>query len=108
MLQLHAVPIAAGHGRGGAHIDAHAGERALGVARKILGQGGYHARSGLEQDDVRAAWVDPAEIIGQCLAGDLGDGPGHFHAGRAAADDDEGEQTLPLGIIVGELGLLEC
>ena len=41
------------------------------------------------------------------LARDLGDGPGHFDAGRSPTDDDESEQTLPLGIVAGELGLLE-
>jgi hypothetical protein len=81
----------------------------LGVARKILGQGRQDARTGLEQNDARAARIDSAKILGQGLAGNLGDGPGHFDAGRSSTDDDEGQQTLPLGIIIaGKLGLLEC
>ena len=55
-----------------------------------------------------AARVDPTEILGQRLARDVGDRPGHLDAGCAAADDDEGEQALPLGVIVRELGSLEC
>ena len=54
------------------------------------------------------ARVDPPEIIGQRLARDVGDRPGHLDAGCAAADDDEGEQPLPLGVVVRELGSLEC
>src|SRR5262249_6659658 len=61
----------------------------------------------LEQDDAGAARIDPPKVLGQGLARDLGDGPGHFDAGRSPADDDESEQTLPLGIVAGELGLLE-
>ncbi len=38
---------------------------------------------------------------------DLGDGACHFHAGWAAADDREGEQTPLLGLVVGDLGTLE-
>src|SRR5262249_13089799 len=38
---------------------------------------------------------------------DLGDGPRHFDAGCSSTDDDESEQTLPLGFIAGELGVLE-
>src|SRR5215467_12071807 len=67
------------------------------------------ARTGLEQNDARAARIDSAKILGQGLAGNLGDGPGHFDAGRSSTDDDEAQQTLPLGIIIaGKLGLLEC
>ena len=39
------------------------------------------------------ARIDAAEIGGQRLPRDLGDGAGHFDAGGAAADDDEGEQA---------------
>ena len=108
MIHVHPARIATDHAGGGPDIDPHAGERALGIARQVLGQGRNDARTGLDQDDARISGVDPAEIVGQGLAGDLGDGARHLDAGRSSADDDEGEQTLPLGIITGELGPFEC
>ena len=44
---------------------------------------------------------------GQRLAGDFRDRAGHLDAGRAAADDHEGQQPRALGLVVRELGLLE-
>ena len=41
------------------------------------------------------------------VVGEFGDLPGHFHAGRTGADDDEGQQLLPPLRVVGPLGLLE-
>jgi hypothetical protein len=41
------------------------------------------------------------------VPGQFGDGPGQFHPGRAAADDDEGQQPLPLFGISAVFGLLE-
>ena len=38
--------------------------------------------------------IDVAEVVAQRDAGELGDGAGHLHAGRAAADHDEGEEAL--------------
>src|SRR5262249_57387703 len=80
---------------------------ARGRREKLWGQGGRAGRPRLEQDDAGAARIDPPKVLGQGLARDLGDGSGHFDAGRSPTDDDESEQTLPLGIVVGELGLLE-
>src|SRR5262249_1105685 len=74
---------------------------------RTVGEGGRVGGTRLEQDDAGAARIDPPKVLGQSLARDLGDGPGHFDAGRSPTDDDESEQTLPLGIVVGELGLLE-
>ena len=108
MVQRDTTPIATGHARGGPHVHAHAGEGALGISGKILGQGRQQARACLEQNDARTAGIDPAKIVGQCLPRNLSDGPSHFDPGRSSADDDKREQTLPFGFLVRELGVLEC
>ena len=96
------------HARRGPHVDAHPLQRARGIVRQILRQGGQHPRAGFEQDDAGRARIDPPEIVGQCLARDIGDRPRHFDACCTAADDDESEEPLPLGVVVHKLGLLEC
>src|SRR5207245_11518654 len=53
MVQRDTTPIATGHARGGPHVHAHAGEGALGISGKILGQGRQQARACLEQNDAR-------------------------------------------------------
>ena len=78
-----------------------------GIVRQIVREDRQHARSGLDQDDARRARIDAAEIHGQRLARDLGDGARHLDAGRAAADDDEGQEAALLGLIGRKLGLLE-
>ena len=81
---------------------------ALRIVGQTLRQGRKHARPGLEQDDARRARIDAAEILGDGVARDLGDGAGHLDAGRAGADDHEREQPPPLGLVVGQFRLLEC
>ncbi len=39
----------------------------------------------------RVARVDVAEVVAERVVGDLGQRSGHFDAGGAAADEDEGE-----------------
>jgi len=43
----------------------------------------------------------------QCATRDFGDGAGHFHAGGAAADNDEGEEPFALGVVFDHLRPLE-
>ncbi len=42
------------------------------------------------------------------MARNLRDGARHLDPGCAGADNDEGQQPPPLGLVLGELGLLEC
>ena len=60
-----------------------------------------------DQHDACGARIDAPEIGGQSLPCDLGDGAGHFDAGGAAADNDEGKQPLLLVRIGHDLGLLK-
>ena len=50
-----------------------------------------HPRRGLDEDDVRFRGIDAPEISAHRGAADVGDRAGQLDAGRAAADDDEGE-----------------
>ena len=51
--------------------------------------------------------IDAAEIVTQGSARHLGDRPGHFDPRSAAADNDEGEQAHPLGVILNHFRPLE-
>src|SRR5262249_27549631 len=53
-------------------------------------------RPGLNENDPRAARVDGAEVGCECSLRQFRDGAGHLHAGRAAADHDEVQQTAAL------------
>jgi len=46
-----------------------------------------NARARFQQDDARRAWIDAAEIARQRQPRDLCGRAGHFHAGRATANE---------------------
>ena len=73
-------------------LDAELLQRTLRVGRQVFGKARQHARTGLDQHDARLVRVDVAEVRRQRVARQLGDGAGEFDAGRAGADDDEGQQ----------------
>ena len=84
-------------------------ELLAGRRREVLGVAGQDPGAGLEEDHPRPGRVEPVELAGQVVAGDLGEGPGQLDAGRPAADDDErGPLATPprvglaLGRLVGE------
>src|SRR5215207_8098200 len=79
--------------------NAEGRKRARGFARQRGRVGGQHAVGGLDQQDSGPTGVDGAELAAQRAAGELGDLAGHLDAGRAGADDDEGEQrSAPVGV----------
>ena len=87
-------------------LDAEAFQRALRIGREIVGKARQHARAGLDQHDARLVGVDVAEVGRQRVARQFGDGAGEFDAGRAGADDDEGQQRgapLRIGLALGAL-----
>ncbi len=47
------------------------------------------------------------EVAGERLPRHFGDGAGHLHAGRPAADDDECQEAPALALVTRQLGLLE-
>ena len=98
-----------GHQRLGAHLDAQAPQLLLGLRAQALGIGGQEPRPALEQHDRGLAGIDVAEVPAQRVPPDLGDGARHLDAGRAAADDDEGQVGMaadrvgfPLRVLEGE------
>ena len=81
-------------------------QRALRIGREIVGKARQHARACLDQHDARLARIDMAEVARQRVLCEIGDGAGEFDAGRAGADDDEGEQRrapLRIGLALGAL-----
>ena len=73
-------------------LDADTFQRALRIGREIVGEACQHARAGLDQHHACLVGVDVAEVRRQRVARQFGDGAGEFDAGRAGADDDEGQQ----------------
>ena len=61
----------------------------------------------LDQDDAGAAWVYGAEIGCERALRELGNGTGHLHPGRSAADHDEVEKATPLVRIPHRFGTFE-
>ena len=60
-----------------------------GAAGKIFRIGGKDMRSAFDEMNASAARIDGAEILGQGVTADFGEGSGEFHSGRPAADDHE-------------------
>ena len=74
------------------HLDAELFELLERLLAQRLGHGLQHARAALDQQHLRAAGVDVAELARQRVLGDLGQRAGHFHARGTGADHHEGEQ----------------
>ena len=64
-------------------------------------------RSGLDEDDPRRGRVDMAKVAGERRLGELGERPGELDPGRAAADDDKGQEPAALGIVLAVFGAFE-
>ena len=100
--------VDAGDARPGPDVHPQALELSPGLLGEVVGVGREHARHALDQDDARVARVDVLELPGQGLTRDLGERAGDLDAGRAAADDDEGQplaavlRIVALGHLVGE------
>ena len=57
------------------------------------GKGRKQALARLDKHDARVGRIDVAKVPAQRHARQLGNGAGHLHAGRSAANHDEGEQA---------------
>ncbi len=104
---IGAAGIAACHLDTEADIHAHAAQCRQGVGRQVLGQRREQSRPGLDEHHICLGRIDPSEIVTQRVARDLGNRSGHLDPGRAAPDDDEGQQPDLLVAIRGKLRLLE-
>jgi hypothetical protein len=107
LLDVEAVLVDVGDHRAELDLDPDLVQLPAGPPAEPLAERGKHDRGGVEQDDPRGRRVDVPEVLAQRAVRQLGDLPGHLHAGRAGADDDEGQQPVDLGLVGGELGELE-
>ena len=90
------------------HLHAQAARvTRLADVRSDSGKVVQNRRARLHQQDARGCGIDVVELLLQRLPRDLRERAGQLHAGRAAADDDEGQQR-PLAVAIGlALGPLE-
>ena len=91
----------------GPHLDAEALELGPRALRLRGDEAAEDARRALEQDHARSLRVDAAELAVERVLRDLAHRPRHLDAGRAAADDDEGEPGIALRVDGRALGALE-
>src|SRR5262249_41177256 len=70
-------------------------------------EGRKHAIGCLHEHDARSRWIERAKLTRETVLGQLGDRAGQFHAGRTAADDDEGKPGPPLRFVLTALRGLE-
>ena len=80
--------------RVGFDIHAEMDELPLGFFRKAGRQMRQDARSAFEQNDVRLRGINAAEIQIHHRARQFGEGAGEFHAGRPAANHDNGHEPV--------------
>ena len=99
--------VAGGDGLVQDDLGAHPFERASRIIGECRVEDGKNARTRLDKDDSRVARIDVAEIGRESTLGKLGYRAGHLHAGRAAADHDEGQEPSALRLVRFGLGALE-
>ena len=75
-------------------LHAHLLQPRLRLLAELLAHRRQHRGRGVQQDHPRLGGIDVPERALQGVVGEFGDLPGHFHAGRTGADDDEGQQLL--------------
>ena len=98
----HAMRIDRGHRRAFANFDAQALQR-RGARRSAASPGnvGRIVGSRLDEHDSRTGSIDGMELVAQRLSRDLGERAGKLDSGRAATDDDKGEQlTLSARVLL--------
>ena len=59
------------------------------AAREIFGIGGENVRAAFDKMDAGAARIDGAEIVGEGVTADFGEGSGEFDSRGASSDDHE-------------------
>ena len=90
-----------GHRRADAHLDAEPLERACALAGERSGKDGSTRGPASTRMTRASRGSMRAEIARQRALRQLGDRAGQLDAGRAAADDHEGQQAAPLGSSLG-------
>jgi len=90
-----------------ADIDLEMLELPPGAFGKLRGVGGQDTRTGLDEQNMGLLRVDAAEVLAEREAGEFGDGSGHFDAGGASSDDDEGHFHPAGGFVFGFFSFFE-
>src|SRR5699024_3095101 len=87
--------------------DAELLQLALGGAAQALAEGREDLRGAVEKQDLGGGGGEVGVLADEGAVGQLGELAGEGDTGPAGADDDEGEQALRLGAVLGELGAFE-
>ena len=87
-----------------AHLDPQLAELQARALRQLRLEREQDPVGHLHQHDARLRRLHVAKVLVQDLGGEIGDRARQLDAGRAAPDDDEGEQSTFLLGIVGALG----
>ena len=74
------------------HFYSHLFECRLRLRGELLVEHAEDAGLPFDEHDAGRTRIDGAEVVAHGESGEFADGAGHFDAGRAAADDHEGEQ----------------
>ncbi len=95
------------HAASHSQLNARAFDLLRGFRAELLAEGGEGLLAPIEQQHLRAGRIDPAEVALERSSRELGDLPGHLHAGGPGADHRE-RQPYPLGLgVLLHLGHLE-
>ena len=91
-----------------ADFDAEVLEAVPGIVGEVGLEGLEDAIAGLDEEDAEVGRVDAAEVGLEGAADEIGEGSGEFHAGGAAADDDDGHEAAAFVGIGGAFGAFEA
>ncbi len=95
-----------GNHHAGTHLDTQSCQRARRRLRQPRRKAGQDAIQPFDEENRRLGRVEAAELAGQGVAGQIAQRPRQLHAGRPAADDDEGQQgaaAVGVGFALGSL-----
>ena len=90
------------------HFDTEALELLARLVSQLFGEGGQHARPGLDEQDARLARIDVAKVAGQRVPRDFRERAREFRARGSGADHGEREAGIAFGRIGGGFRLFEC
>jgi hypothetical protein len=94
-VRAHARGVDVGDHRAEVHLDAAPLEHRDRLALQAWRERRERRGGAVEQDHARARRVDRTEVAAQRAVRELGDLPGHLHAGGAGAHDDERQPPAP-------------
>src|SRR5665647_3606353 len=88
------------------HADLLQPRKCLGT--ETIAERAQHRRFRVHQDHSGLTWVDSPKLASKGAVGELGNLPCHLHPGGSRAHDDEGHESSPLLLVLGQLGHLKA